>query len=63
MDIQEYLDEVNEVADALEAEGNVNALEQLYTTVVSVGIQLGVELTFDWNQYEIANPYLDTVPP
>lgn len=61
--MEEYLDEMNELASQLEAVGNVYALEQLHLTLISIAVQRGVTLEFAKDLQGADNEYWSNVPP
>lgn len=64
IELGEYLDEVNALAEQLETDGDVAALERLHTTVTSMVVQNDWDIEFDWDgDAEAIDKYLDTVPP
>lgn len=64
IELGEYLDEVNALAEQLETDGDVAALERLHTTVTSMAVQNDWNIEFDWDgDAEAIDKYLDTVPP
>jgi len=61
MDVEEYLDEVNELAFEFEHSGDGDMIERLKQTVYAFAIQNDIELIT--TSAEVDDPYLDTVPP
>lgn len=61
--MEEYLDEMNELASQLEDIGNVYALEQLHLTLISIAVQRGVTLEFSQDLQGAENEYWSNVPP
>ena len=62
MEMEEYLDEVNELAEELERDGHVNALERLSLSVIAVCSARDWDVA-DMSCEASSEDYRDTVPP